>query len=384
MRELAADDFVFDGPLGSAGATIERLGPNHFMIRPGHGPEHPEWTNVPNFAIRQGARGNPLRVDVAFDGGWDMAFNSYACSWSYDAETWHPIRWEFGKGNTETYDSLIFPTFEQDTVYVGHQVPMTYEKMVGLLNDFARHPAAEIVEFGRSIEDRPMLRLVVTDPQSQVPLAERPAHYIANQHPCEYSAQWRIIAMIDWLLSGEAAADSFLAAQTAHFVVMMCVDGPSNGWYRVNADGVDMNRSYHPGGSDAAAQTREAFLAQRDLERMAETAPLGTIWSMHTWQGLIEPLIDPAEATETRYGSWEILRDAIEAADPRELIKPLRERPSKFATSWTGGPREQFGVSCILCEGVGLNNTKTDCLDAGRALVQGLAHYRGYNAEGVS
>ncbi len=206
MRELTADDFVFEGPLGCAGATIERLGTNHFLIKPGHGPGHPEWTNVANFAIRQGARGNALRVDVAFDG-------------------------------------------------------------------------------------------------------------------------------------------------------------------------VDMNRSYHPGGSDATAQTREAYLAQRDLETIAEQGPLGTVWSMHTWQGLIEPLIDPAESTETRYGSWEILRDAIVAADTRELIKPLRVRPSKFPTSWTGGPREQFGVSAILCEGVGLNNKQADCLDAGRAIMQGLAHY---------
>jgi len=318
MRELTVDDFVFDGPLGCADATIERLGRNHFLIKPGHGPGHPEWTNIANFAIRQGARGNALRVDVAFDGGWDMAFNSYNCSWSYDGETWQPIRWQFGKGNTETYDSLVFPPFEQDTVYVGHQVPMTYEKMVELLDGYARHPAAEIVEFGRSIEGRPMLRLAMTAPASEIPVAERPAHYFANQHPCEYSAQWRMIGMIDWLLSGDSAVDRFLATQAAHFVIMMCPDGPSNGWYRVNADGVDMNRSYHPGGSDAAAQTREAYLAQRDLEAIAAQSPLGTIWSLHTWQGLIEPLIDPAESTEARYGSWEILRDAIAAADPRE------------------------------------------------------------------
>ena len=39
--ELRVDDFRFDGPLGSAGATIERVDTNHFKVVLGHAPEHP-------------------------------------------------------------------------------------------------------------------------------------------------------------------------------------------------------------------------------------------------------------------------------------------------------------------------------------------------------
>ena len=40
-RELSTSDFKFDGPFGSEGATIEKIGINHFKVVLGHAPEHP-------------------------------------------------------------------------------------------------------------------------------------------------------------------------------------------------------------------------------------------------------------------------------------------------------------------------------------------------------
>ena len=36
--ELSVDDFSFDGPSGSQGATIERVGQSHFKVTLGHAP----------------------------------------------------------------------------------------------------------------------------------------------------------------------------------------------------------------------------------------------------------------------------------------------------------------------------------------------------------
>ncbi|WP_178095818.1 hypothetical protein, partial [Pseudomonas sp. Kh7] len=44
--ELSVDDFKFDGPLGSHGAQIERVGRNHFHVTLGHAPEQPTWCNM--------------------------------------------------------------------------------------------------------------------------------------------------------------------------------------------------------------------------------------------------------------------------------------------------------------------------------------------------
>ncbi|MFW6114272.1 MAG: hypothetical protein ACOC7K_00860 [bacterium] len=59
--ELGVEDFKFDGPLGSAGATIEKTAPNHFKISLGHAPEHPDWCNMLYFQIVRDAKGQALQ-----------------------------------------------------------------------------------------------------------------------------------------------------------------------------------------------------------------------------------------------------------------------------------------------------------------------------------
>ena len=94
-RELSIEDFAFDGPFGSAGATMEKVAKNHFTVVLGHAPEHPDWCNMLQFRILRNAKGNRLRLDVYFYGGNAYRFNHYAhCSWSYDANHWHPIKWQ--------------------------------------------------------------------------------------------------------------------------------------------------------------------------------------------------------------------------------------------------------------------------------------------------
>ncbi|MGD8238159.1 MAG: hypothetical protein PVH68_06370, partial [Armatimonadota bacterium] len=128
--ELSARDFTFAGPLGSQGATIERVATNHFKVTLGHAPEHEDWNNKLQFRILQNAKGNTLRLDVEFPGGPAYSLNEYFHSYSYDGQTWHPVQWEKGRKVSKQSDTLLFPEFTEGTVYVGHQVPMSYEDMV--------------------------------------------------------------------------------------------------------------------------------------------------------------------------------------------------------------------------------------------------------------
>lgn len=134
--------------------------------------------------------------------------------------------------------------------------------------------------------------------------------------------------MAEWLLSSDPAAVVCREVCIFHFVFFSSPDGeltprlllpmspsdrllwchdikiifkkmisraaPSNGWYRVAAEGVDMNRSYSVDGSGSTVtphlggdkQCHEAQVVQRDLERlMASETPVTTLWSMHTWTG---------------------------------------------------------------------------------------------------
>lgn len=376
---LSVSDFSFEGPLGCAGAAIEQLGENHFRIRPGHAPGNPGWANMAQFTILRNAKGNAPRIEVVFEPTTQYRFNDYFYSWSYDGEDWRPIHWEKGAANVakDAPDALVFPVFEQDTVHVGHQVPLSYEDIERMVDGLRQNPCVSVHDIGTSLGGRTIRRVMVTDPASDLPRSGRWVHYFANQHPGEHNAQWRMVGIVNWLLS-DAGADC-RRRSICHFVFMMSPDAPSQGWYRVNAQGVDMNRSYSPSGADASAQAHEAYLAQKDLESlMASQEPPVTVWSMHTWGGPVEPILCPGPEMGSALGPWTDLRDAIERHNPEGLVEPLKAKEAREAENavwWTDGPHRQFGVSAFLCEGAGSIYTKEENIRSGETLIKGLAEY---------
>jgi hypothetical protein len=252
---------------------------------------------------------------------------------------------------------------------------MAYEDMVAKMEQWGGHPHATVHVLGKSLGGRNVYRLEVTDPQSPHPVGNRWVHYVANQHPGEHNAQWRMVGMVDWLLSDEGA--DCRRRSICHFVLMTSPDGPTHGWYRVNAQGVDMNRSYRVEGSDREQQAHEAYLVQSDLEKlMASDAPVTDVWSMHTWGGIVEPILLPGPEMGDRLAPWTALRDAIERHDVADLVKPLKAaRRKNQPTYWDCGPHTQFGVTAVLCEGAGVLDSKQKNLDSGGVLMRGIADY---------
>ena len=111
-KELSEEDFVFDGPLGSDGATIEKIKKNVFKVLLGHAPNQPDWNNKLNFQITDNAKGNNLTLIV--EGPPKYAMNEYFYSWSYDMEEWNPVHWKAGYRVSPEKDTLEFPVFEQN------------------------------------------------------------------------------------------------------------------------------------------------------------------------------------------------------------------------------------------------------------------------------
>ncbi|MFP4499416.1 MAG: M14 family zinc carboxypeptidase [Candidatus Hydrogenedentota bacterium] len=386
VQPLSVEDFTFEGPLGSDGTTIEQLGENHFRVDLGHAPEHEDWNNKLQFTILQNAKGNNLTLDVYFEAGKPRRYtlNEYAASYSYDRETWQPVHWESGDRTKHyNHDVLRFPEFKADRVYVGHQVPMSFEKLEELIAGWRGHGAVQVHEIGTSLGGRTLYRLEIAAPDSPHPAEKRWVHYFANQHPGEHNAQWRMVGMIDWLLS-DAGRDC-RERSICHFVPMMSPDAPSHGWYRVNAQGVDMNRSYHPEGADKENQAHEAYFAQRDLEElMASPAPPVTIWSMHTWGGMVDPRIIPGPELGAALGDWKAMNALLQKNDPNDLVDEMQEQPLKESSSshWTEGPHLQFGMTSVLCEGAGAIYTKDENVESGVILMKTIAeHYDGLRRE---
>lgn len=370
---LDTGDFTFEGPLGSDGTTIVKTGVNHFTVTLGHAPGHPDWGNKPQFTIKRHAKGNSLRLDVEFDSD-AYAFNEYFHSYSYDGIEWHPVHWEHGYKESPTRDTLIFPTFTEDTVYVGHQVPMSFEMLELFVRKWKKHKDVTVHTLGQSIEGRNIYRITITNGDSTIPLENRWVHYIANQHPGEHNAQWRITGMIDWLLSKEGADTR--RRSICHFILMMYPDAPSHGWYRVGAEGVDGNRSYRVAGANSSYQAHEAYICQKDLEELMQSpSPVTDLWSMHTWGGIVEPIMYPGPEVGTTAGPWTDLRDAIEKYDTSDFVKPVAIGSVGDSTHWNNGPHIQFGITTFLCEGGGAIYTKAENVESGTVIMRGIADY---------
>ena len=343
QQELSVEDFKFDGPLGTQGAKIEKIGKNHFKITPGHAPEHQNWSNMLQFQITGHARGNQLRLDVEFPPqDPHYLFNDYFYSWSYDGINWVPIHWKNYQVSIKMSDVLVFPPFTRDVVYFGHQVPISYDQIESFIREWEKSPFVQVNIIGQSLNGRNIYRVTLTDSNSS---AKKWVHYFSNQHPGEHNSQWRMAGMLDWLLSD--TGKEYLKKSINHFIFMMSPDAPTNGWYRVNAQGVDMNRSYRMQGSDKSEQAHEAYLCQKDLEDlMSSDSPVTDLWCMHTWQGAVETLITPGPEIGTKIGPWTELRDLIIKNDALLLIEPLKTNDFNPETGsrWNHGPHGQFGI----------------------------------------
>jgi hypothetical protein len=139
---------------------------------------------------------------------------------------------------------------------------------------------------------------------------------------------------------------------------------------------VDQNRSYRVEGSDPEQQPHEAFICQKDLEGlMASKEPVTDVWSMHTWGGVVDPILHCGREMANQVGPWTEFRDLLEKNDPKDLVRPLRAQEPGNPTYWSAGPYLQFGVTSVLCEGAGGIFTKEDNIESGRVLMKSICEY---------
>jgi hypothetical protein len=373
---LSVSDFKFDGELGCKGAKIEKVGKNHFRLIPGHAPNHPNWPNMIQFEITGNAKGNNLRLDVDFPAkDATYHFDSYFYSWSHNKISWKPIQWlDYQHSESRRSNTLLFPKFKKDVVYVGHQVPLSYATLKKLIRKWKKNPAVKVNTIGKSIEGRDIYRLTVTNHTVN---NQKWVHYFTNQHPGEHNAQWRMAGMLEWLISKKGK--DYLNNSINHFIFIMYPDGPTNGWYRTGVEGVDGNRAYLHTGADKGLQAHEAYICQKDLEDLMESdKPVTALWTMHTWGGAVEPIMVLGPEFGEEAGEWEEFRETIKNNDDSLLIEPIRvNRGPDFGDNrkWQYGSHAQFGITTVLCEGSGNFHTKEKNIESGEVLIKSISEF---------
>ncbi len=386
-RTLSEEDFVVDGPYGSHGAEIEKLGENHFLFRRGQHPEDKDRSNLPQFIIPENFRGNNLTLDIT-PLSYPAETHNYHMAYSFDGEHWTPILQELVGENVSR---LRIPPSNSDSFYLGFQIPLSHETAQKLKKQWASDPKTApyvtLHRLGHSLQGRPLYRMEITDPDSPHERNDRWKHYIAQAHPHEGKSRWRVRGMIDWLLSDAPEAADARKRHIWHFVLTMNPDGLNNGFTRVNAEGMDMNRTFLVDGADRSEQAHEGYVYQRDIETFMESDhPLTTFWDMHVWGREVEPMVHlgPEFGEEAgQLGSWEKLRDLIESHDEYDLIIPLAIRRFEGQTTlWDRGVHHRYGITSAIVEGSGYLDTQEENMKAGEALIKSINEfYRGTRLE---
>jgi hypothetical protein len=333
-----------DDVLGSEGLRLEKISDDHYRAVPAPSRGLPLVPNMLQFRCENAAH-TPVRIDVTFPVPEPRGkFDEYPHSATPDFRTFLPLEWEKPCNGVE--NTLWIPATPWNTFRVGMQCALPLEALEEKIRIWKHHPDVEVEELGRSIQDRPIPLIRVKGREQDV----RWRHVIVNQHPGEGNARWRLTAMLDRLLSDDPECAALRARSEVVFIPLLCPDGPANGWRRVNADGIDMNRCFRMEGPDAAEQTHEAFLFQYFLEQ----APPHTLWCMHTWPGMTEPVLDGCGPEFNRTcGTVQDLQELF-VRHGDGLLKPLRVREEPGgAETWNGGPRRRLGITTFLIEGGG-------------------------------
>ena len=373
MKKIQLDT---SGPLGSEGIRFAELGEGRFRAALAAARGFPAVPNALQFQVR-GAADTPLEIEATFEHSEPQGkLDEYFHSATPDFETFLPLPW--AEPINARANRLLIPATGWNEFHVGMQFTFPAEALETRLALWGRHPHAIVDTLGTSIMGRPIRRITITDTHSPAPLSSRWHHYIVNQHPGEGNARWRIASMIDWLLSDDPAASDLRSRAIVTAVPLLCPDGPANGWRRVNADGIDMNRCFRLEGLDEREQTREAWLFQRELETLHfGPTPVDTLWCMHTWPGIVEPFMDGLGLEfGQQLGDFKALADCFRKLTSPERVKPLRNRETPgMPVTWNGGPRRKYGITTALIEGGGEPPLMNEHLAAGVELMRVIATF---------
>lgn len=173
---------------------------------------------------------------------------------SYDLVDWFRI--------PATFDGTDF-SFEHesshDLCYYGMFAPYPPERDQRLCAIAQMSPLVSLVTLAHSAQGRPVDLLTVGTPSA----AKKRCWVIARQHPSETQGGFFIEGMLERLLDDtDPVSRHLLERATFHIVPNMNPDGSSNGFFRTNSLGVDLNREWH---SPSAERSPEVLGVQNAM-----------------------------------------------------------------------------------------------------------------------
>jgi murein tripeptide amidase MpaA len=205
-----------------------------------------------------GIRNTPLTIhledapDTSYPKGWE----DYRAVYSTDRGFWRRADTTYGdRGLT------IRVTPEADVIWVAYFAPYDIGRLQAQIGRWCTHEDVWLRALGRTVDGRPLDRLIVGDRDR-----ERPAIWVvARQHPGETMASWWIEGFVRRLLDDYDGLSVRLRERaTFHIVPLMNPDGSMKGYIRTNASGVDLNRVWD---DPSAEEAPEVYATLEEMDR---------------------------------------------------------------------------------------------------------------------
>lgn len=177
--------------------------------------------------------------------------------WSEDGRRWR--HFDAMAWNDETKEATLHLTPTTDTVWIAHQPPYTPDDLRRLLADVDRFDHARVEVIGKSVQQRDLYLVTVTDPS--IPDAGKKVVWLqARQHAWEAGTSRVLDAALRFIASNAPAAEELRRRVVFIFQPMGDPDGCANGKVRFNANGFDVNRHWN----------KVDLIGKRYLRRMPE------------------------------------------------------------------------------------------------------------------
>jgi len=163
--------------------------------------------------------------------------------YSYDRVNWlhftdDQVSWE----EKEPHLTVRF-TPNSDHVWIAHTPPYTNRDLAALIDSFHGSPYLEKKVLGRTVENREMPLLTITNPK--IPEADKKVIWLmCRQHAWESGSSWVCDGAIRFLLSDDSNARRIRDENIFKIFPMADPDGVAAGMVRFNKNGFDLNRNW--------------------------------------------------------------------------------------------------------------------------------------------
>jgi murein tripeptide amidase MpaA len=225
--------------------------------------------------------------------------------YSYDGVAWsHFSDEQVSWNDKESHLTLRFEP-SQDHIWIAHVPPYTNQDLTRLLDSFGASPWLKVETVGRTVKDRAMPLVTITNPETPEP-RKKVVWLMFRQHAWETGSSWVGDGAIRFLLSDRPDARRIRDENIFKIFPMADPDGVALGGVRFNQNGYDLNRNW----DTIDARTMPEIAAQRKaiLDWVDSGHPLHLFLSLHNDEGN-EYIEAPAAWHALGERLWQILND---------------------------------------------------------------------------